>query len=128
MIRHNIDRSPRLNDCVKSFIKNSTIPFTAIERPDAQGMGRIICSDAPIGALLYDLRKKGIYKEENVKLRFVGEYNAEGVQREFVCMYLEARDGGTVIRLGASAAGDFGPDQLKMMDSALAKLPLSPHP
>lgn len=127
MIRQNIDNSPRLNDCVKRFITRSTIPFTAVEHPDTSRRGKIICSDAPIEALLYDLRKKGIYKEENVKLRFVGEYNAEGVQRKFVCMYLEARGGRTVIRLGTSAEGDFGQDQLDMMDDKLAKLPFSPH-
>lgn len=128
MIRQNIDNSPWLNDCVKRFITRGTIPFTAVEHPDTSRRGKIICSDAPIEALLYDLRKKGIYKEKNVKLRFVGEYYAEGVQRKFACMYLEARDGRTVIRLGTSAAGDFQQDQLKMMDSVLANLHFSPHP
>lgn len=128
MLRHNIDNSPWLNSCVKDFIKSSEIPFTAVEHPDTSSRRKIICSDAPIGALLYDLRKKGIYAEENVKLRFVGEYDAEGTQRKFACIYLEAGDGRTVIRLGTSAAGDFRQERLNKMDCVLAKLPLSLHP
>lgn len=126
MIRHIIDKSPRLNGCVKRFITRNEISFTAVERPDTSGRGKIICDNAPIGALLRTLRQSDIYADKDVTLSFAGEYQEEAGQRKFACIYLEAGDGTTVIRLGASAAGDFRPDQLNTMNTALASLPLNP--
>lgn len=126
MIRHKIDRSSRLNGCVKRFITRSVIPFTAIERLDAQGRGRIICSDKPIDALLNYLSQNDIYADEGVELSFVGEYKEKDGKMEFDCIYLEAEDGKKVIRLGVSKAGDFQPKQLTDMNIALGNLPLNP--
>lgn len=124
MIRHIIDKSPRLKDCVKRFITSSKISFTAVERPDASGRGKIICDDAPIDALVRKLSQRDIYADEGVKLSFAGEYKEEDGQRKFACIFLEARDGTTVIRLGESEAGDFPPDQRNKMNTALASLQL----
>lgn len=126
MIRQNIDNSPWLNDCVKRFITRGTIPFKAVEHPDTSRRGKIICSDTHIEALVLALGREGIYVEDYVELRFVGEYNAEGVQREFACIYLEASDGEGLLRLGESAARDFPPDRLNRMNDALEKLPFAP--
>lgn len=126
MLRLNVDKSPRLDSCVKNFIKRNVIPFTAVGPPDTSRRGKIICSDTHIEALVLALGREGIYVEEYVELRFVGVYDASGAQREFVCIYLEASDGEGLLRLGESAAGDFPPDRLNRMNDALEKLPFAP--
>lgn len=126
MLRLNVDKSPRLDSCVKNFIKKNAIPFTSVEPPDTSGRGKIICSGAPTEALLLALGKEGIYVEDYVELRFAGEYDASGAQREFACIYLEAGDEERLIRLGTSARGDFPQARLDRMNAALEKLPFSP--
>lgn len=121
IIHQNVDKLPQLNNLIKKFIKSQKIHFTAITAPEGE-RGTIICSGYNLDRLLDELSSCNIFVERDTTIEVVGEYSEISGKREFVSLYLEAKNRDRVLHLGQTGIGDFTPEDIRIKNEALSKM------